>query len=83
MYITAKLPCCLIKSPADLDHCLDRLLERLQTDRIDYSLLQSMHRHFWKNLRKHKVFDWLDKAEAMAGSDMPVFHPMAIMACDT
>jgi len=63
VYIATKLPCWLIKSPADFDLYLDQQLQRLRTDRIDYYLLHSLNRDFWKNLRQHKVFDWLERAK--------------------
>lgn len=64
LYLATKLPCWLVKSPADLDSFLERQLERLQTSYIDYYLLHSLGKRSWKEMLAVKVLDWLDKAKA-------------------
>lgn len=64
IYIASKMPCWLVKTTSDLDSYLDQQLERLRTDHIDYYLLHSLHKHSWKEMRKLKVLDWLEKARA-------------------
>jgi predicted aldo/keto reductase-like oxidoreductase len=62
--VATKLPCWLIKTREDMDDYLNRQLERLQTDYIDYYLLHSLGQHSWQNLSKLKVWDFLQKAKA-------------------
>ena len=64
VYVATKLPCWLIKSRQDMDEYLNRQLERLQTDYIDYYLLHSLNKKAWPELQKHGVLDFLDKAKA-------------------
>jgi len=64
LYLATKLPCWLVKSPADLDSFLERQLERLQTSYIDYYLLHSLGKRSWKEMLAVKVLDWLDRAKA-------------------
>jgi len=64
VYIATKLPSWLINSREDMDKYLNDQLERLQTDHIDFYLLHSMQKNYWENLKKHDVFDFLNKAIA-------------------
>lgn len=59
--IATKLPSWLIKTPEDLESYLDKQLEHLQTNYIDYYLLHSMNAGFLKNLTKNGVFAFLDE----------------------
>lgn len=63
VYIATKMPSWLIKSREDLDKYLDIQLERLQTDYIDYYLLHALNKDFWRNYKKHDVFDFIKKAK--------------------
>jgi len=62
--LATKLPSWLIKTREDMDIYLDKQLERLQTDYIDYYLLHALNKGFWKNLTELGVFDFLEKAKA-------------------
>ena len=60
--IATKLPSWLVKSKKDMDIYLDDQLRRLRTDYIDFYLLHGLAAASWKNLRGHKVLDFLDDA---------------------
>lgn len=63
-YIATKLPCWLIKTPADMDEYLDKQLERLQTDHIDYYLLHALNKKSWDKMKSFGMLDWLSKIKA-------------------
>lgn len=60
--LATKLPSWLIESREDMDKYLNEQLERLQTDHIDFYLLHALNKECWEILKKHNVFDFLDKA---------------------
>ncbi|MBD5586959.1 aldo/keto reductase [Clostridium botulinum] len=60
--LATKLPSWLIKSREDMDKYLNEQLEKLQTDHIDFYLLHALNKGDWENLKKHNVFEFLDKA---------------------
>lgn len=59
--LATKLPTWLIKSLDDCDTYLNRQLERLQTDVIDFYLLHSLHQERWHALRALNVTAWAEK----------------------
>ncbi|MDD3985086.1 MAG: aldo/keto reductase [Methanobacterium sp.] len=64
VYLSTKLPCWLVRKKEDLNFYLDKQLEKLQTDRIDFYLLHGVHRNFWNTLTDMDVFEFLDSAIA-------------------
>ncbi len=70
-YIATKLPCWLVKSRQDMDDFLNRQLERLHTDHIDYYLLHALHKKSWQQMKRLGVREFLDKALA----DGRIRHP--------
>lgn len=62
--IATKLPTWMIQSREDMDYYLDRQLEKLKTDRIDYYLLHALNGESWDTLKDNGVADFLDKAVA-------------------
>ncbi len=62
--LATKLPSWLINTREDMDEYLNKQLERLQTDHIDYYLVHALNNNLWKNLLKHGIFDFLEKAKA-------------------
>jgi predicted aldo/keto reductase-like oxidoreductase len=60
--IATKLPSWMIKNRNDMDHYLDRQLDKLKTDRIDYYLLHALDGMLWNNLKNLGVIDFLNKA---------------------
>jgi predicted aldo/keto reductase-like oxidoreductase len=64
VYVATKLPCWLIKTREDMDEYLNKQLERLQTDYIDYYLLHALSKRTWKTVKDLGVLDFLKKAKA-------------------
>jgi predicted aldo/keto reductase-like oxidoreductase len=64
VYIADKLPTWLIKTSADLMEYLDKQLEKLQTDYIDYYLLHSLNAKSWQNLLENDVFGFIRQAQS-------------------
>ena len=62
--IATKLPTWLINSREDMDDYLNRQLERLATDRIDYYLLHTLDGTSWPKLDRLGVNAFLDSAIA-------------------
>ncbi|MCK5827066.1 aldo/keto reductase, partial [Candidatus Bipolaricaulota bacterium] len=49
---------------ADFDKILNRQLERLQTDHIDFYLLHALNKTVWPKVRDLDVLDWAERAIA-------------------
>ncbi len=60
--LTTKLPCWLVKTRQDMDDFLNRQLERLQTDHLDFYLLHGLNATQWPKLRDLGVRDFLNRA---------------------
>ncbi|MFP4548000.1 MAG: aldo/keto reductase [Fidelibacterota bacterium] len=61
--LATKLPSWDIKKPADMHRILNEQLKKLETDTIDFYLLHALNKDHWEILRKHKVFEFLDRAK--------------------
>jgi len=59
--LATKLPSWLIKSVEDMDMFLDKQLEKLQTDYIDFYLLHALNKKCWENYKKLSIFEWTKK----------------------
>jgi predicted aldo/keto reductase-like oxidoreductase len=64
VYIADKLPSWLVKSREDMDDFLDKQLERLDVEYIDFYLLHALNKKYWANLRECGLFDFIEKALA-------------------
>lgn len=62
--LVTKMPSWLITEYSDFEKYLDEQLSNLQTDVIDVYLLHTLNKGFWENLKKHKVFDFLEEAKS-------------------
>lgn len=62
--LASKLPSWLIKSREDMDYYLNEQLRRLRTDVIDFYLIHALNRRYWKNLKEHDIFEFMDSALA-------------------
>ena len=62
--IATKLPSWMIESREAMDRYLNRQLEKLRTDRIDYYLLHGLDGNVWKKMKRLGAVDFLDKALA-------------------
>ncbi|MCP4163951.1 MAG: aldo/keto reductase [Deltaproteobacteria bacterium] len=60
--IATKLPPWLCKSRNDMEQILDKQLELLKTDHIDYYLLHSLNGEIWKKMQEMEVQIFLDDA---------------------
>ncbi|MDY0151297.1 MAG: aldo/keto reductase [Candidatus Cloacimonas sp.] len=63
VFVATKLPCWLIKTREDMNDYLNKQMERLQTDYIDYYLLHALNKNTWKNLKDLGVLSWLEEAK--------------------
>ena len=62
--IATKLPSWLIKRREEMDDYLERQLEKLKTDRIDYYLIHALDGDAWDRLVPLGITDFLDRALA-------------------
>lgn len=62
VHLATKLPSWLITCRSDMDKYLNEQLRRLETDHIDFYLIHSINKNFWKNLTSHDLFGFLDAA---------------------
>lgn len=59
--LATKLPCWLVKEPADFERLFTEQLGRLQTDHIDFYLLHALGAKSWHTMRDLGVLDWIEK----------------------
>ena len=62
--LATKMPCWLVKEPADFDRYLDEQRSRLDTETIDFYLLHALHAERWHAMRDLGVLDWAERALA-------------------
>lgn len=62
--LATKMPCWLVKEPADFDRYLDEQLARLDTPKIDFYLLHALDANRWHEMRDLRVLDWAERAIA-------------------
>ncbi|MFW6030274.1 MAG: aldo/keto reductase [Halanaerobiales bacterium] len=62
--VATKLPSWEIKEEKDMDKYLNKQLEKLDTNCIDFYLFHALNKENWNNLKKHNVYDWLQKVLA-------------------
>ena len=62
VFIADKLPSWLIQKRTDMDQYLEKQLERLQTEQIDFYLLHSIKEDYWAKLESLGVLEFLDDA---------------------
>lgn len=76
--IATKLPSWEIENPEDPDHYLDKQLEKLGTDHINFYLLHALNQEYWNNYMNLEmdIFDWLEnkKEEGKIGHIGFSFH---------
>ena len=58
--LATKLPSWNITSREDMDNYLNKQLEKLQTDYIDFYLIHALDEKLWQNLVKNNIFEFLD-----------------------
>jgi uncharacterized protein len=62
VFIADKLPSWLVQKRSDMDRYLQKQLERLETEQIDFYLLHSIKEDNWANLESLGVLDFLNEA---------------------
>lgn len=60
--LATKLPCWLVKEPADFDRLLNEQLARLDTPTVDFYLLHALDAPRWRAMRDLGVLDWAERA---------------------
>jgi uncharacterized protein len=63
-FLATKLPCYLVKTRRDMDEFLNKQLQRLETEYIDFYLLHALNRHTWKTVYENGVFEFLENARS-------------------
>ena len=63
VHLATKLPSWLVNGPDDFDKLLDKQLENLGTDRIDYYLIHTLNRKWWPKLKEAGLFDFIKRAK--------------------
>jgi predicted aldo/keto reductase-like oxidoreductase len=71
--LATKLPQQILTTRDDMDRFLDRQLERLQTDHIDFYLVHGLNGEAWDRMRDLGVREFLDKARARGLIRFPAF----------
>ncbi|MFW5981108.1 MAG: aldo/keto reductase [bacterium] len=59
--IATKLPSWEIEEEKDMDKYLNKQLEKLGVDYIDFYLLHALNKNWWEKYKKLNVFDWIEK----------------------
>jgi len=62
--LATKLPVWLVKRPTDVDRLLDEQLRRLGDEHIDLYLIHNLARSTWPLVRRHRILERLEKAQA-------------------
>jgi predicted aldo/keto reductase-like oxidoreductase len=63
-FVATKSPVWEMKEPADFDLYLDRQLERLGTDNIDFYLLHALNAGSWETCKRLGALEFLERAKA-------------------
>lgn len=63
-FLATKLPCYLVKTRSDMDEFLNKQLQRLETEYIDFYLLHALNRQTWKTVYENGVFEFLENARS-------------------
>ncbi|MGB9938102.1 MAG: aldo/keto reductase [Methanobacterium sp.] len=61
VHLATKIPSWNINTKEDLQYYLDKQLERLKTETIDFYLVHSLNKNYWPKLEKAGVLEFLDQ----------------------
>ena len=64
--IASKFPSWELEEPSDLDYYLNKQLEKLGVDKIDFYLLHALNEDHWGNYKEiglENVFSWVEKVK--------------------
>ena len=62
--LATKMPVWLVEKPSDFDRYLNKQLEKLQTEHIDFYLLHALNAKSWSKVKGLDVLDWAETAIA-------------------
>ena len=60
-YLATKLPVWEVEKEEDLDRLLNKQLEKLQVDKIDFYLLHALSAERWEKVQKFNMIEWGEK----------------------
>jgi predicted aldo/keto reductase-like oxidoreductase len=60
--LATKMPSWLVKDPSDFDKFLHKQLRRLKTEHIEFYLLHTLKKEYWKKLRELDAIGWAERA---------------------
>lgn len=61
--VATKLPIWLVEDKEDLDKYLDKQLERLAVEQIDFYLIHALSKDRWEKCKKLNIMEWLKKVQ--------------------
>ncbi|MGM0437758.1 MAG: aldo/keto reductase [Bacillota bacterium] len=61
--LATKLPIWLVEDKEDLDKYLDKQLEKLEVDKIDFYLIHALSKDRWQKCKDLEIMDWLKKVQ--------------------
>jgi predicted aldo/keto reductase-like oxidoreductase len=61
--LATKLPIWKVEEKEDLDKYLDKQLEKLDTNYIDFYLIHALSKDSWKKCKELEIMDWLKKVQ--------------------
>lgn len=61
IFLSAKLPSWKIKNYEDMETIFENQLKDLQTDSVDFYMLDYLNEEYWKMFRELDVFEWMDE----------------------
>ena len=61
--IATKLPIWLVEDKEDLDKYLNKQLEKLEVDKIDFYLVHALNKERWEKCKELEIMDWLKKVQ--------------------
>lgn len=64
VFLATKAPVARIRKPAEFESYLERQLEKLQTDHIDFYLLHALNEQLWQDCQELGALAFLERAKA-------------------
>ena len=61
--VATKLPSWKVDEYSDMDKYLDKQLEKLEVDKIDFYLLHALNEDRWEKYKELDVFSWIEKVK--------------------
>ncbi len=64
VYLATKLPIWEVEERADLDKYLNKQLEKLDADKIDFYLLHALNEERWDKIQRLKILEWAEEKKS-------------------